>query len=96
MTNAIEEVDQDTLSTIERHAGLGMALGIAIAIAGVLAVISPLIAGLSVTIAVGVLLIVSGASRLFLAFKMGSFKCTSPEYAGQEGAFVKRRFMVLA
>ena len=73
MTNGIEEVDQDMLSTIKRHAGLGMALGIGIAIAGVLAVISPLVAGLSVTIAVGVLLIVSGVSRLFLAFKMGSF-----------------------
>ena len=73
MTNGIEEVDQDMLSTIKRHAGLGMALGIGIAIAGVLAIISPLVAGLSVTIAVGVLLIVSGASRLFLAFKMGSF-----------------------
>jgi uncharacterized membrane protein HdeD (DUF308 family) len=72
-TNGIEEVDQDMLSTIKRHAGLGMALGIGIAIAGVLAVISPLVAGLSVTIAVGVLLIVSGVSRLFLAFKMGSF-----------------------
>ena len=45
-----------------------MALGIGIAIAGVLAVLSPLIAGLSVTIAVGVLLIVSGVSKLFLAF----------------------------
>ena len=74
MSDGIEEVDQDTLSTIRRHAGLGMALGIGIAIAGVLAVLSPLIAGLSVTIAVGVLLIVSGVSRLFLAFKMGSFK----------------------
>jgi len=42
-------------STIKRHAGLGTTLGIAIAIAGVLAVLSPLIAGLSVTIAVGVL-----------------------------------------
>jgi uncharacterized membrane protein HdeD (DUF308 family) len=73
MTNGTEEVDQDMLSTIKRHAGLGMALGIGIAIAGVLAVISPLVAGLSVTIAVGVLLIVSGVSRLFLAFKMGSF-----------------------
>ena len=74
MTNGTEEVDQDTLSTIKRHAGLGMAIGIAIAIAGVLSVLSPFIAGLSVTIAVGVLLIVSGVSRLFLAFKMGSFK----------------------
>ena len=73
MTNGIEEVDQEMLGTIKRHAGLGMALGIGIVIAGVLAVFSPLVAGLSVTIAVGVLLIVSGVSRLFLAFKMGSF-----------------------
>ena len=73
MTNEVEQVDQDMLSTLRKHAGLGMALGIGIAIAGVLAVISPFVAGLSVTIAVGVLLIVSGISRLFLAFKMGSF-----------------------
>lgn len=73
MTNGIEQADQDMLSTIKRHAGLGMALGIGIVVAGVLAVISPFIAGLSVTIAVGVLLVVSGFSRLFLAFKMGSF-----------------------
>ena len=73
MTNGIEEVDQDMLSTLKKHAGLGMALGIVIAIAGVLAVISPMVAGLSVTIAVGVLLLASGVSRLFLAFKMGSF-----------------------
>jgi uncharacterized membrane protein HdeD (DUF308 family) len=74
MTDGTEEVDQETLSTIKRHAGLGMTLGIAIAIAGVLAVLSPFIAGLSVTVAVGVLLSVSGVSRLFFAFKMGSFK----------------------
>jgi uncharacterized membrane protein HdeD (DUF308 family) len=73
MTNGIEEVDQDMLSTLTKHAGLGMALGIGITIAGVLAVISPFVAGLSVTIAVGVLMLVSGVSRLFLAFKMGSF-----------------------
>jgi len=50
-----------------------MAAGIAIAIAGVLALLSPFIAGLSVAIAVGVLLIASGVSRLFLAFRLGSF-----------------------
>ena len=73
MTEAIEEADEDTLGKIKRHAGLGMLVGIGIAIAGVLSVLSPFIAGLSVTIAVGVLLIVSGASRLYFAFKMGSF-----------------------
>ena len=72
MTNSIEQVDQDLLGTIKRHSGLAMGLGIAIVIAGAMAIISPFIAGLSVTIAVGAMLIVAGVSRLFLAFKMGS------------------------
>jgi len=55
MSNGIQEVDQEVLGTIKRHAGFGMAAGIAIAIA------------------VGVLLIASGVSRLFLAFRLGSF-----------------------
>lgn len=73
MADDIQEVDQEALGTIKRHAGLGMAVGLAIAIAGVLAIFSPFVAGLSVAIAVGVLLIVSGVSRLFLAFRLGSF-----------------------
>ena len=73
MSDTIEQVDQAMLGTIKRHAGLGVALGIGIVIAGVLAVIAPFIAGLSVTIAVGVLMIATGVSRLFLAFKMGTF-----------------------
>ena len=73
MSNGAEAVDQEMLSTIKRHAGVGIAVGILAAIAGVCAIMSPLVAGLSVAIAVGVLLLVSGVSRLFLAFKMGSF-----------------------
>ena len=73
MTNGAEAVDQDMLSTIKRQAGVGIAVGIVMVIAGVLAIMSPLVAGLSVAIAVGVLLVASGVSRLFLAFKMGSF-----------------------
>jgi uncharacterized membrane protein HdeD (DUF308 family) len=73
MTNGIQEADQEMLTTIKRHAGLGIVVGILVVIAGFLALFSPLVAGLSVAIAVGVLLIASGVSRLFLAFKMGSF-----------------------
>ncbi len=73
MANGVEEVDQEMLSTIKRHAGLGIVLGVVIVVAGALAIACPFVAGLSVTIAVGVLLIVSGVSRLFFAFKMGSF-----------------------
>jgi uncharacterized membrane protein HdeD (DUF308 family) len=73
MTNGVEEVDQEMLSTIKRHGGLGIVVGVVMVVAGALAIFCPFVAGLSVTIAVGVLLIVSGVSRLFFAFKMGSF-----------------------
>ena len=73
MDNAIEQVDQEMLATIKRHAGVGTVVGVLVAIAGFLALLAPLAAGLSVAVAVGVLLLVSGLSRIFLAFKMGSF-----------------------
>ena len=73
MTNGIEEAEQEMLGTIKQHSGVGMAVGILAVIAGVLALFSPLVAGLSIAIAVGVLILAAGVSRLFLAFKMGSF-----------------------
>jgi len=73
MTNGILEADQEMLSTIKRHAGVGMIVGILVVVAGILALLSPLVAGLAIAMSVGVLLIASGVSRLFLAFRMGSF-----------------------
>jgi uncharacterized membrane protein HdeD (DUF308 family) len=73
MTNGIQEVDEEMLSSIKRHAGVGMAVGVIVVVAGILALLSPLVAGLSIAIAVGVLIVASGVSRLFLAFRMGSF-----------------------
>jgi len=73
MADDIQTIDQEMHGAIKRNAGLGTAVGILVAIAGFLALLSPLVAGLSIALAVGVLLIVSGVSRLFFAFKMGSF-----------------------
>lgn len=73
MANEIQRVDQEMLGTIKRHAGVGIAVGVLVVVAGILALLSPLVAGISVAIAVGVLIVASGVSRLFLAFKMGSF-----------------------
>jgi uncharacterized membrane protein HdeD (DUF308 family) len=73
MANGIQQADQEMLGTIKRHAGVGMAVGILVVVTGILALLSPLVAGLSIAIAVGVLIVASGVSRLFLAFKMGSF-----------------------
>lgn len=73
MASGIQEADQEMLSTIKRHAGVGTAVGVLAIVAGILALLSPLVAGLAIAIAVGVLIFASGVSRLFLAFKMGSF-----------------------
>lgn len=73
MTNGILEADQEMLGTIRRHAGIGTAVGILIVVAGILALLSPLVAGLAIAMTVGVLLVASGISRLVLAFRMGSF-----------------------
>ena len=73
MGNGIQEADQQVLGTIKQHAGVGMAVGIGIAIAGLLAIFAPFQAGISVAMVVAVLIIASGVSRLFLAFRLGSF-----------------------
>jgi uncharacterized membrane protein HdeD (DUF308 family) len=73
MTNGIPEADREMLGTIRRHAGIGTAVGVLIVVAGILALLSPLVAGLAIAMTVGVLLIASGISRLVLAFRMGSF-----------------------
>ena len=53
MTNGIQEVDNEMLSTIKRQSGVGMAVGVIVVVAGILALLSPLVAGLSIAIAVG-------------------------------------------
>lgn len=73
MDNAMEHVDHEMLGSIKRHSGVGIAVGVVAIIAGVLALFAPFAAGLSIAIMVGALLVASGLSRLYLAFKMGSF-----------------------
>jgi uncharacterized membrane protein HdeD (DUF308 family) len=61
------------LKEAKKNAGLLIALGVIEVIAGFLALGSPLIAGLAVTVLVGIALIVAGVTRLIGAFKAGSF-----------------------
>ena len=58
---------------IEKNAGLTIVSGVILLIAGMFAIASPLVAGLSITIMVGALLAVSGIGQCFLAFKTGAF-----------------------
>jgi uncharacterized membrane protein HdeD (DUF308 family) len=58
---------------IKKNAGLTVVIGIITVIAGVLAISSPFIAGVSISILVGAMLAISGVSQCFLAFKAGAF-----------------------
>ena len=61
------------VEAIRRNAKMAVITGVILVIAGFLAMVSPFVAGLSVTIMVGALMAISGISQCFLAFKAGAF-----------------------
>jgi len=73
MSEQTESPDAGLVDGIKKNAGLTVVIGIISVIAGLLAISSPLVAGVSITILVGAMLAVSGVSQCFLAFKAGAF-----------------------
>ena len=65
--------EAELIDAIRSNAGLTIAAGVVLLIAGLLAILSPFVAGLSITIMVGALMAVSGISQCFLAFRAGAF-----------------------
>ena len=61
------------LETIKKDAKSSKWVGILLLIAGFLALVAPFGAGISITVMVGVLMLLSGGAQLFLVFKAGSF-----------------------
>jgi uncharacterized membrane protein HdeD (DUF308 family) len=68
-----ETVTSGLLDGIKKNARLAVIMGIIMVICGVLAVGSPLAAGVSVTIFVGIMLVIAGIAQCFLAFQAGAF-----------------------
>lgn len=66
-------VTSGLLDGIKRNARLAVIIGIIMVICGFLAVGSPLAAGVSVTMFVGIMLAVGGIAQCFLAFSAGAF-----------------------
>lgn len=66
-------IQSDFLDGIKTNARLAVIVGIVMLVCGFLAIGSPLAAGLSVTLFVGVMLIVGGIAQCFLAFQAGAF-----------------------
>jgi len=61
------------VDTIKKDAKTAKWIGIALIAGGFLSLVSPLAAGMSVTLIIGVLLLFSGITQLFLVFSTGSF-----------------------
>ena len=71
-----------------------IALGIVEVIAGVFAITSPLIAGITVIILVGMMLVVCGITRLIGVFKAGSFGAGLPAFLSGVFAVAVGAYMV--
>jgi uncharacterized membrane protein HdeD (DUF308 family) len=61
------------LKDAKKNAGWLIALGVVSVIVGVLAIGSPMVAGMSVSMVVGAMLLITGIGHLIGAFKAGSF-----------------------
>ena len=68
-----QTVSTPLLDGIRENASLAVTAGIVLVIMGLLALGSPLVAGLSITIMVGILLTIGGISECALAFKASAF-----------------------
>ena len=71
--NSSPEPNAVLIDHLKRNAGLTVWCGIVLIVAGMLALVSPMVAGLSITIMVGVMLALSGVGQCFLAFKADAF-----------------------
>ena len=69
-------------------------LGIVEVIAGMFAIMSPLIAGITVTILVGMMLVLSGITRLIGVFKAGTFGAGLPAFLSGVFAVAIGAYMV--
>ena len=64
---------QSWLEQAKKNAGWLVAVGVVEIVAGVVAIVSPLLAGIAVTVMVGFVLVVAGGARIVGAFKADSF-----------------------
>ena len=73
MSEQLESPDAGLVDGIKQNAGLTVVSGVILLIAGTLAIFSPFVAGVSITVLVGAMLAVGGIGQCFLAFKTGAF-----------------------
>lgn len=71
MTQEIQHLQTPFLDQIKENAGVAIAVGAIVMLIGLLVMASPMVAGISVAMMVGVMLVISGIAHLVFAFKSG-------------------------
>lgn len=69
MSQEFQNIDSTFLNEIKKNSGLTIAMGIIVLLMGMFAMGSPFIAGVSLAIAVGFMLVIGGVSQLVFALK---------------------------
>ncbi len=71
MADEIQNIEKPFLEGIKKNAGLTVAMGVLLMLLGFLAIGSPFVAGLSIAMMVGVMLVMGGVGQLVFAVKTG-------------------------
>lgn len=71
MSQGMQNIDTQFMEDIKNNTGFTIAAGIIVLLMGMLAMAAPLVAGLSVAMMVGMILIIGGIGQLAFAFKTG-------------------------
>jgi uncharacterized membrane protein HdeD (DUF308 family) len=67
-----DSLDSQLALRIKQNAGLATGMGVLVLVAGILALSTPAVAGLSVAMLVGFMLIMGGVGQLYFAYESGS------------------------
>ena len=73
MSEQIGSAGTELMERIKKNSGMVITIGVVLLIIGILAIASPFVAGLSIAITIGILLIMGGIGQLFFAFTATSF-----------------------
>jgi len=73
MTEQTGSAGTELMERVKQNSGMVITIGVVMLIFGILAIASPFVAGLSIAITIGILLIMGGLAQLFFAFTASSF-----------------------
>lgn len=72
MAQELQGMSAEFMERVKQNSGIAIGLGVLIALMGFFALVSPMVAGISVALVIGVLMIISGILQLVFAFKAGT------------------------